>query len=90
MRESRKDGIESFLAAFGESPRAGEPSWLGAFRESSLAQIAEAVMPRVQEEEWKYTNLRNLKNKTFEVPQPQAPGASPAGLTDIGAAGDDI
>lgn len=90
MRESRKDGIEGFLAAFGESPRAGEPSWLGAFRESSLAQFAEAGIPRVQEEEWKYTNLRNLKNKTFEVPQPQAPGESPAGLIDIGTAGDDI
>lgn len=89
MRESRKDGIEGFVAAFGESPRTGEPSWLGAFRESSMAQFAATGIPGVHEEEWKYTNLRNLKNKSFEVPQPQAPGESPGALIDIEAAGDD-
>jgi Fe-S cluster assembly protein SufD len=45
--------------------RAGEPSWLRDFRETSFARFQAVGFPTVAEEEWKYTNVASIAKRDF-------------------------
>ena len=42
-------------------------AWLKAFRRKSFDQWAEAGMPTVKDEEWKYTSLADVVNRRFQI-----------------------
>lgn len=46
------------------------PSWLLNQRENALAQFAETGLPGVRDEQWRYTNLRALKQNSFSLSTP--------------------
>ncbi len=41
--------------------------WLNAQREAALAQFEKVGLPGVRDEDWRYTNLRALKNNSFNL-----------------------
>ncbi len=47
------------------------PQWLADLRENALAQFAETGLPGVRDEQWRYTNLRALKQSSFSVSSAQ-------------------
>ena len=69
MKKNREDGLQAYLDAYGDSSGHGEPGWLGQLRETSIATFAAAGIPGTREEEWKYTNLACLKNKSYQTPE---------------------
>lgn len=46
-------------------------AWLQDLRDNALALFAETGLPGIRDEEWRYTNLRSLKNNQFAVATPQ-------------------
>ncbi len=76
MRKSQKDGVQDYLDAYGNSSGHVEPGWLGQLRETSIATFAAAGIPGTREEEWKYTNLACLKNKSYQSPEGEVPEGS--------------
>lgn len=74
MNASSKDS-NAYAVAFdaGKTRRAGEPSWLRAFRESSFERFQAVGFPSVDEEEWKYTNVASIA-KTNLAPVVQTNG----------------
>ena len=68
MQENTSEGIEAYLGVYEDFPAQGEPGWLQKIRGSAIARFAETGIPGTREEEWKYTNLSFLKNKSYQRP----------------------
>ena len=85
MSEVKKDGIEGFLGAFAERARPGEPGWLGGLRESAMEQFASSGIPRTQEEEWKYTSLRNLEKASYQLAGSEGTDKAPDDVNGMAA-----
>ena len=48
-----------------QEPGAGEPSWLQNLRENSFGLFAQAGLPNIKQEEWKYTNVTSIAKANF-------------------------
>jgi Fe-S cluster assembly protein SufD len=63
------DQMEGLLAA--AEGRTGEgPSWLREVRRKALASFRESGVPSMAQEEWKYTNLREIAARSWTVSEP--------------------
>jgi Fe-S cluster assembly protein SufD len=61
-------------------PGANGPQWLQELRERAKASFERQGVPDMKHEEWKYTNLRDLKERGFVLATPAI--ASPADLAE--------
>ena len=64
--------LDRYRAAFDALPVAQDD--LGAVRREALERFLAAGFPNQRHEDWKYTNLRRLENRTF-TPAPRSPAA---------------
>lgn len=57
--------FEQLTSSFQELEATNEPSSLKALRQAAFAKFEEKGFPTVKNEEWKYTNIQPLVNKTY-------------------------
>ena len=62
------DQIQSWLENQPNSLSDSVPSWLSNIRENALAEFEEIGLPSVKDEQWRYTNLKALKSRSFSPP----------------------
>ena len=67
--------LDRYRAAFDALPVAQDD--LGAVRREALERFLAAGFPTQRHEDWKYTNLRRLENRTF-TPAPRSPARNSA------------
>jgi Fe-S cluster assembly protein SufD len=66
-----------FIDAFrARAPGAGEPAWLGAHRQASLAHFGELGFPSRREEAWRFTDLRPVERVSWRTDESAAGVAS--------------
>lgn len=58
-----------------------EPGWLQAQRRAALEHFEQVGLPGVRDEDWRYTNLRALKSKLYEIAS-VGPLAQPLSATE--------
>ncbi|MCH2191859.1 MAG: Fe-S cluster assembly protein SufD [Gammaproteobacteria bacterium] len=59
------DQVQSWLDNQPVSLTDSAPSWLFDIRENALAEFEEIGLPSIRDEQWRYTNLKALKNRSF-------------------------
>ncbi len=57
--------FEQLTSTFQELEATSEPSFLKAIRQEAFAKFEKEGFPTVKNEEWKYTNIHSLVNKTY-------------------------
>lgn len=62
------DQTQSWLDNHSRSLTDSAPHWLSNIRENALAEFEEVGLPSIRDEQWGYTNLKALKNKSFAAP----------------------
>ena len=63
-------------------------AWLAGRRSDALAHLERTGLPTVRDEDWKYTSLRNLDRRAFELVETQASTSSTRALIEQFGHGD--
>ena len=67
------DNTASWLQQHANAPLLEpSPDWMNDLRAIALEQFEHVGLPKVRDEQWRYTNLRTIKSKHFNHPQPAA------------------
>ncbi|MBI4200521.1 MAG: Fe-S cluster assembly protein SufD [Chloroflexi bacterium] len=80
--------LEHYLRAFGALERNGaarDGSWVAALRRSAMARFSRLGFPTARRgnEEWKYTDIRPIARRPFQLPLP--PGSPAVGAAELAA-----
>jgi Fe-S cluster assembly protein SufD len=84
-----KPEARAYLEAFGRARHQGDPDWLAAYRNRSLARFAELGFPSRRSEAWRYLDLRALEQRPMLPVGPAATAATSTAreqLAEIGLA----
>lgn len=71
MMDTASSGIAPFVAThsrFLSRVEGDMPAWLAALRRESMARFTQQGLPTRRDEEWKYTSLRPLEGRFYDVP----------------------
>ena len=75
--------IDQFSRRAASLPGSGL-SWLAGLRRNAIERFAAVGLPTTRDEDWKYTSLRALENRTFDTLAPAQPlPLTPAALADL-------
>ena len=67
------DQTQSWLDQHAELEMAGTNLvWLNEQRKTALAQFEKVGLPGIRDEQWRYTNLRELKSNDYPIAKPAA------------------
>jgi len=88
--QTHRDPTDQFLADFGAlKTRAleGEADWLDPLRESAMAAFQSLGFPTRRHEEWKYTDLKPLRDHAFALAEDRASALSPERIDELAIPG---
>ena len=64
---------ESWLAPYANTALPGQNlNWLQQMRQTALDNFEQIGLPGIRDEQWRYTNLRDLKNNAYTLSSPSA------------------
>ena len=77
---------DHYVGAFSDARRqlpGAQHAWLSEIREKGIAAFAELGFPTTRDEQWKYTNVRQLTKHPFATAQRAAQGSPGSGLDQV-------